>query len=182
MSLEQQIVETLTQRRQTIGLCESLTAGLASATLANVPGASSCLRGALVTYATDLKATLAGVDEGLLAERGPVDAETARQMALGTKRVLRTDWGLSLTGVAGPTQQNGHPVGEVFIGVAAPNGEAWSLRAAKEGAMKFELSEHSDTPVEVLLGDRPAIRALAVECAFDALLAALVQESAKNDD
>ncbi|WP_084168222.1 CinA family protein [Corynebacterium atypicum] len=111
------VIEELCERGETLGLCESLTAGLACATLASVPGASAVLRGGLVTYATDLKQSLALVDAAVLAQFGPVAAETARQMARGASRQLGCDWAVSLTGVAGPSKQDGHPVGEVWLGL-----------------------------------------------------------------
>src|SRR6185369_10416217 len=71
----------------------------------------------------ELKSTLLGLDAELLAARGPVDPEVARQMAEGVRRRLGSDWrpadiGLATTGVAGPEGQAGHPVGEVWLGLA----------------------------------------------------------------
>lgn len=115
------LVETLTARAQTIATAESLTAGLLAASIADVPGASVVLRGGLVVYATDLKSTLAGVDESVLRQEGPVSATTAAQLALGARDKCGAQWGVSLTGVAGPTSQDGHPVGEVWLGIAGPD-------------------------------------------------------------
>ena len=89
----------------------------------SVPGASAVVRGGVVAYATELKTSLLGVDAELLAERSPIDPEVARQMAEGVRRRLGhegapADIGLATTGVAGPDTQDGHPVGEVWIGVA----------------------------------------------------------------
>nr|WP_240484085.1 nicotinamide-nucleotide amidohydrolase family protein [Corynebacterium sputi] len=116
------LVQVLTSQAQTVATAESLTAGLLAATIADVPGASAVLRGGLVVYATDLKASLAGVDESVLEEYGPVSSATAAQMALGAQIRCGADWGVSLTGVAGPTPQAGHPVGEVWLGLAGPHG------------------------------------------------------------
>ncbi|PRQ10538.1 hypothetical protein C1Y63_10845 [Corynebacterium sp. 13CS0277] len=116
--LATQVVHAATAQGRTLATCESLTAGLVSATLASVSGASEVLRGGLVTYATQTKATLAGVAPEALAATGPVDPEVARQMAAGAARRLRADIGVALTGVAGPTTQDGHPVGEVWLGIA----------------------------------------------------------------
>ena len=115
------LVRTLTSRGETVAFCESLTAGLASATVATVPGASNVLRGGLVTYATELKSTLAGVPEKVLDSRGPVAAVTARHMARGARGRCGATWGVALTGVAGPDPQDGHPVGEVHIAVSGPS-------------------------------------------------------------
>lgn len=114
------VVEKLRAAGQTVAFAESLTAGLCAARIADVPGASAVLRGGLVVYATDLKASLAGVDQQLLDERGPVDGEVARQLARGAAAVCQADWGIGLTGVAGPDPQDAHPVGEVYAGIYGP--------------------------------------------------------------
>lgn len=113
-----ELVAALRRRGLTVAFCESLTAGLAAATLADVPGASAVLRGGLITYATDLKYTLAGVPEGA----DPVSGETAAAMARGVRERCGADWGVSLTGVAGPDPQGEHPVGEVWLGFAGEGG------------------------------------------------------------
>jgi len=81
-------------------------------------------RGGLVVYATDLKAALAGVPTHLLDERGPVDPEVAAALAAGARERCRADWGVATTGVAGPTAQDGKPVGTAYIAVAGPAGPA----------------------------------------------------------
>ncbi|CAN5445505.1 CinA family protein [soil metagenome] len=117
------LVGELTRRKLTIAVAESLTGGLVVAELIAVPGASAVVRGGVVAYATELKTSMLGVDAALLAERSPIDPEVARQMADGVRRRLGhdgvpADIGLATTGVAGPDMQNGHPVGEVWIGIA----------------------------------------------------------------
>jgi nicotinamide-nucleotide amidase len=116
------LVDGLAARGWTVGVAESLTGGLVVARLVEVPGASRVVRGGVVAYATDLKATLLGVDPGLLAARGAVDADVAVAMAQGARRVLGADVGLATTGVAGPAPQDGHPPGTVHVAVAAPTG------------------------------------------------------------
>ena len=94
-----EVITSLIDAGQTVATCESLTAGLLAATLADVPGASAALRGGLVTYATDLKHTLARVPQEVLVAHGPVARETAIAMARGVRDVCGADWGVSLTGV-----------------------------------------------------------------------------------
>ena len=77
----------------------------------------------MTAYATDIKASVLGVDADLLAREGAVDAEVARQMAAGVRRLLGATVGLATTGVAGPTEQDGKPVGLVYIGYAGPDSE-----------------------------------------------------------
>jgi nicotinamide-nucleotide amidase len=167
MSTARRVVAGLTRRGESLSTCESLTAGLLTAAVADVPGASAVLRGGLVTYATDLKARLAGVDEGILAEHGPVSAETAAAMAAGAREACGSDWALALTGVAGPDGQDGHPVGEVFIGLAHPDGSVMVRRAELDGHMRYVWSAHEDKQVAVLVGDRGQIRSWAVEAALE---------------
>ncbi|MDT0186249.1 nicotinamide-nucleotide amidohydrolase family protein [Microbacterium sp. ARD31] len=116
------VLALLARREWTIATAESLTAGMVSSELAAVPGASAHLRGGVVAYATDVKRTLLGVDGALLRRRGAVDAEVARQMAAGARRLLTADVGVATTGVAGPDAQDGTPVGTVFVAVATPEG------------------------------------------------------------
>ncbi|AIT61311.1 CinA family protein [Corynebacterium doosanense] len=163
MTLAAEVVGLLKQRGETLSFCESLTAGLGSATIAEVPGASAVLRGGLVTYATDLKSGLAGVDTHLLDREGPVSPETARQMAAGARRVCGSDWAVSFTGVAGPDPQDGHEPGEVFIAVAGPDGVR-SERARIDGRM------HLIAGVEHFAGDRPQIREWSVQAGLYALV------------
>ncbi|NUT97968.1 MAG: nicotinamide-nucleotide amidohydrolase family protein, partial [Saccharothrix sp.] len=75
------VVNALKSRGETVATAESLTGGLVAAEITTVPGASAVLRGGLVVYATDLKASLAGVDAALLAAHGAVHPEVARQLA-----------------------------------------------------------------------------------------------------
>ena len=95
---------------QSVACAESLTGGLVCGALTEVPGASAVVRGGVVSYATDVKAGVLGVDPGLLASLGAVNAEVARQMAQGVP-VLASDWGLATTGVAGPDPRTGRPWG-----------------------------------------------------------------------
>lgn len=150
-----EVITSLIDAGQTVATCESLTAGLLAATLADVPGASAALRGGLVTYATDLKHTLARVPQEVLAVHGPVARETAIAMADGVRDVCGADWGVSLTGVAGPDPQDGHPVGEVWVGVAGP-----------EDTGVAELAGTVLGSTDLLVGDRAAIRRQAVTAAL----------------
>lgn len=89
-------------RGWTLAVAESLTGGAVCARLVDVPGASRVLRGGVTAYATDLKASLLGVDDELLAARGAVDPDVAAAMAAGVRERLGADVGLATTGVAGP--------------------------------------------------------------------------------
>ncbi|CAN5153611.1 CinA family protein [soil metagenome] len=123
MGTASDLVGLLAERGLTLAVAESLTGGLVAAEIVSVPGASAVLVGAVVAYDTAIKRTVLGVDAELLASRGAVDAEVARQMADRVRTVLavdgrRADVGLATTGVAGPDSQDGHPPGTVFLGIA----------------------------------------------------------------
>ncbi|HYP43693.1 MAG TPA: CinA family protein [Propionibacteriaceae bacterium] len=120
VSVAARLLALLTEREETLATAESLTGGLIGSLLTDVPGASDAYVGGVISYATSLKAKLAGVDELTLRQWGPVAAPTAAEMAVGVTRRCGADWGLSVTGVAGPGSQDGHPVGRVFVGIARP--------------------------------------------------------------
>ncbi len=150
MTLAAEVLRSLGRRGWSIGTAESLTGGLLVAALVDVPGASAHVRGGVVAYATDLKATALGVDPVLLEERGPVDRTVAAQMAEGARRTLGADVGVATTGVAGPDAQGGHPVGTVFAAVATPVGTAVAALQ--------------------LAGSRDDIRRATVRCALELCL------------
>ncbi len=132
------LIATLTGRGQTVAVAESLTGGLVAAALTGVPGASAVFRGAVVAYATELKAALLGVDPGLLAEHGAVCPEVAGAMAVGVRARLGATFGLATTGVAGPDPAEGKPVGTVYIAASTgesgrPGGETQVRRLALRG-------------------------------------------------
>jgi len=112
------LVHVLADAGLTVATCESLTGGLVGATITSIPGASAVFRGGLITYASDLKAALAGVDAQWIAEHGVVNDTTARQMATGCAHSCQADLGLACTGVAGPDRQDGQRPGTVHIAVA----------------------------------------------------------------
>jgi nicotinamide-nucleotide amidase len=143
----------LLARGETVAAAESLTAGLFCATLATVPGASATLRGGVVVYATELKSALAGVPADLLAAHGPVSPETAAALADGVRGRCGANWGIGLTGVAGPDPVDGHRPGRVYLGVSGP--------------------DRTDVVELDLPGDRAAVRTAAVAAAMDELLARL---------
>ncbi|HET8657473.1 MAG TPA: CinA family protein [Micromonosporaceae bacterium] len=156
-----EIVSSLRARGQTLAVAESLTGGRLCAAVVDVPGASTVFRGGLVVYATDLKTSLAGVPDGLLAARGAVDPQVAAALAAGARRRCGADWGLGTTGVAGPDPQDGKPVGTVFVACHGPVREV--VRPLR------------------LAGDRSAIRSAAVTAALDLLREELAQATGADD-
>ncbi len=112
-TMEYAISQRLLARGWTLGLAESLTGGLIASRVVNVPGASKWFRGALVSYASEVKFDLLKVTPGPV-----VSASAAEEMARGAQELLRADVALSITGVAGPDEQDGHAPGTVFVGLA----------------------------------------------------------------
>ena len=149
LAVATRIHELLRRRGETIVTAESLTGGLVGAALTAVAGASQTYRGGVIAYATDVKAASLGVPASLLAERGAVDADIAIAMAVGVRQRLEADWGVALTGVAGPEPQDGRPVGTVFIAIAGPGG--------------IDVTEHR------LSGGREAIRVASCRAALHAV-------------
>lgn len=117
----------------TLVLAESLSAGLASALIASVPGASRYLWGALISYSNEAKQKLLGLCAELLREHGAVSHETVRQMALGALAVSSADVALSLSGEAGPDCQE-EPKGRVYIGLADRKGRVESIELNLSGS------------------------------------------------
>ena len=129
----------------TLGLAESLTGGLVASRLVNVVGASTWFRGAVVSYASEVKYDVLGVPVGPV-----VSAEAARSMAEGAQRVLGADVGLAITGVAGPDPQDGQAPGTVYVGLALPG-------------------QPSEAVALTVPGDRDRIRQYATISALDLL-------------
>lgn len=137
------LIARFAARSETVAAAESLTAGLFTAALTDVPGASAVVRGGVIVYATDLKASLAGVPAPLLAAEGPVSPQVAAALAAGARDRLGATYGVALTGVAGPDPQAGIAVGTVYVAVACPAGPGVVRRLD-------------------LAGDRAAVRAASV--------------------
>ena len=148
-TLDAVVHELLGGRGETVAVAESLTGGLLAAALTERAGASATFRGSIVAYATELKESLAGVPGPLLAAEGAVSEPTAAALAAGARDRLGADWGLAVTGVAGPTEQEGYPVGTVFVAVAGPDG--------------------SEVRRLQLPGERAQVRTLSVTYALDLL-------------
>ncbi len=146
-SLEGVVHRMLQERGETVAVAESLTGGLVAGRLTDTAGASASFRGGVVVYATELKAELLGAD---VATYGAVAPETAAALAEGVRDRLAATWGLATTGVAGPDEQEGQPVGTLHVGLAGPDGTITrSLR--------------------VPAGDRAHVRMLSVVQALDIL-------------
>ncbi len=136
-TMESVVLDLLRERGLSLAVAESVTGGLVGARLTAVPGASDVFRGAVVSYASDVKFNVLGVPNGPV-----VTADAAKAMATGVREHLGADVGIATTGVAGPAEQESHPPGTVFLGLA-----------------------HGETPEAIwvrLPGDRRRVREYAV--------------------
>lgn len=147
-TMESVVLDLLRAQGWTLALAESVTGGLVSGRLTGVTGASEVFRGSVVSYASEVKFDVLGIEEGPV-----VTEEAAIAMAEGARKVLGADVGLALTGVAGPSEQDGMRPGTLFAAVALPDGEPDRV-----------------TSVHVRLpGDREMMRQLSVISALDLL-------------
>lgn len=147
-TMEDAVAQRLVSRGLTLAVAESVTGGLMASRLVNIVGASKWFRGGVVSYASQVKFDLLGVLEGPV-----VSGPAAETMASGVRTLLGSDVGLSVTGVAGPEEQDGQPAGTVFVGIA--------------------LGDHVQHVALRLPGDRPRIRSYSAISALDALRRAL---------
>ncbi|MBT5266321.1 MAG: competence/damage-inducible protein A [Rhodospirillaceae bacterium] len=148
-SMESAVLEMLGQRGLTLGLAESMTGGKVADRLVAIPGASKVFRGSIVAYASEVKFDVLGVPEGPV-----VSEDCALAMAEGARRVLKSDVGLAITGVAGPDEQEGHRAGTGYIALS--------------------MDGMSEARIVHLPGDRERIRQYAVINLLDLLRRRLV--------
>jgi nicotinamide-nucleotide amidase len=159
--LEAVVGKLLLQRRMTLAVAESCTGGLVGHRITNVAGSSAYYLGSVTAYAYEAKEALLGVRRATLYEHGAVSAETAQEMAQGVRRALRSDLGLSVTGIAGPDGGTpDKPVGLVYIALAAPD-SLW-------------VEQH------IWRGDRLANKAASAEAALDLVRRYLTEELAAS--
>jgi nicotinamide-nucleotide amidase len=160
--LDEVVHRLLAAEGATVAVAESLTGGLIGAELSRMPGSSATFRGSVVVYATDLKETLAGVPGPLLSTAGAVSPETAGALAAGARDRLTATYGIGATGVAGPDEQEGQPVGTVHLAVSGP--DVHVVRSLR------------------LPDDRDRVRALAVTMALDLLRRQVGRTKRASDD
>jgi PncC family amidohydrolase len=116
----------LQQRHQTLSVMESLTGGLLASTITDFQSSSKHFVGGIVAYSSEMKARM-GVPHEILDRYGAVSKETARAMAHAVREHFKTDFGIGITGVAGPDKQEDKPVGTVHIAVEGPQGVITSM-------------------------------------------------------
>ncbi len=127
-TMEHAVLDRLRARGWTLATAESVTGGLIASRIVNVPGASDVFKGSVVSYATEVKRDLLDVMAASV-----VTEEAAREMAQAARRLLQSDVAISVTGVAGPSEQDGQPVGTVCFGLALPGGIVESVSTRLPG-------------------------------------------------
>lgn len=146
MNLAEEIVSTLTARKETLSVAESLTGGALTSAIVDVSGASHILKGSIIAYSIDIKVRELSVPQDLIERDGAVSEEVALKMAEGIRSRMATTWSIASTGVAGPGAHHGIPAGTVWLAFVGPTIE--------------------ETVKLALDGDRSAVRRGAVESAL----------------
>ena len=119
-SLATKVLADLRNRDEKLATAESLTGGLLSGAITDIPGSSDVFLGGVIAYDEHIKINILKVDGQLIADHGVVSGEVARAMALGVQSIYGSDWAISTTGVAGPGPSGDVPAGTVWIAVAGP--------------------------------------------------------------
>ena len=135
-----ELAELLIKNNISIGTVESFTVGNFATMLGNIPGISKVYKGSLVTYQSETKERLLGIEHPLIEKYGVVSKEIATLMCVNGKSILDVDLCISFTGNAGPDAMEGKPVGEVYIGIAYEDVVVYKLNlegSRKEIALSF---------------------------------------------
>lgn len=127
-TLMKELIALLKDNQLTISAAESLTGGMFQEELTKIPGAGLIMEGGIVCYSNEAKMKLLKVKEETIDKYGVVSEECAIEMADNIKSLLDTDIGISFTGVAGPDELEGHPVGTVYLGIALPNKKPYAVK------------------------------------------------------
>ena len=150
MKLEKLIGDRLRERGWTLSIAESCTGGLICDRITDVSGSSDYFEGGMVTYSNESKAKYLGIPLDYIKRYGAVSPQVARKMAQGVRKVFNTTFGLSATGVAGPTGGTKRsPIGRVFIGFA--NGRrTWVRREDLKGRRRHIKKQAAERSLEFL--------------------------------
>lgn len=120
--LEAVVGKLLSEKKQTISTAESCTGGKIAQTLTSIPGSSQYYKGSIVSYAEEVKTDVLGISKETIEKHSVVSAEVAKQMALASQKIMKTDYAIGVTGNAGPTtDKTDKSVGVVFIALATPD-------------------------------------------------------------
>lgn len=122
-TLESVLGRVLKEKEKTVAVAESCTGGLVAHRITNVPGASDYFKNGVVAYSNEAKTAVLGVSADTIKKQGAVSSQCAIQMAQGVRRISKTDYGIGITGIAGPAGGSAQkPVGTVHIAIAGHHG------------------------------------------------------------
>jgi PncC family amidohydrolase len=134
MSTPHTVHKALIEKGKSLALAESCTGGHLAAKLTSIPGASKYFQGSLITYSNNLKKKLLNVNGATLLKHGAVSRETANEMVRGVLNVSQSDYGIAITGIAGPFGgKPDKPIGTVYIGVGESGEKPHVIRCQFEG-------------------------------------------------
>ena len=140
--LQDGIVPTLIERGLTVATAESITGGLVAQRLSKIPGASACLKGGIVVYTNAIKTEVLGVPAELIERHTAVSAEVAQAMAEQVRQKFGSDFALSTTGYAGPSEpEDGTIIGTVYVALATANGT--TVQAFTWGGTRIEIQSRT---------------------------------------
>lgn len=152
MSISQVVHKSLIELQKTLALAESCTGGHLSAKLTIIPNSSKFFKGSLVTYSNELKKTLLNVSRLTLLNHGAVSRETANEMLQGLMNVSQADYGIAVTGTAGPSDGAcNSPVGIVFIAVGEKGKKPHIVRCHFNGNRKEIIEAACERALQELL-------------------------------
>ncbi len=155
--LAKKLGEMLSKKNLSLSVCESCTGGMLGSIITTVPGSSNYFKGGIIAYSNEIKNKIIGVKKRTLKNFGAVSKQTASEMAMGIKRIMGTDAGIAITGIAGPGGgTKNKPVGLVYIGVI--------------------LSKKIKVEKNIFSGNRQQIREKACEQALRLLIQMLEEE------
>ena len=128
-SLQSILVKELIKRNESIVFAESCTGGLLSSYITSVSGSSKVFKGGVIAYSNELKHSLLDVPINLINSFGAVSEEVAESMSIGVKNKLKSDWAISVSGIAGPDGgSDSKPIGLVYIAITGPNNETLKIK------------------------------------------------------
>jgi nicotinamide-nucleotide amidase len=150
-TLESEIVKVLTEQKKTLSTAESCTGGLIATMITDVPGASMVFRGSVVAYDNDVKVSQLRVNQKTLDEFGAVSEETAREMAEGVLTQMKTDFAVSVTGIAGPDGGSEEkPVGTIWIALAEKGSKSITKKLQGDFGRKLNRERAAAAALEIL--------------------------------
>tara|TARA_B100000965_G_scaffold126577_2_gene105311 strand:+ start:1517 stop:2809 length:1293 start_codon:yes stop_codon:yes gene_type:complete len=123
------LVSELSHRKESLAFAESCTGGLLSSFITSIPGSSKVFKGSIIAYKNEIKQSILNVPNDLIEKYGAVSEEVAKSMVIGLKKILQSDWGIAISGIAGPDGGSEYkPIGLVYISIIGPNNEIKNIK------------------------------------------------------